>query len=301
MSSRAARLRRLLHAPDLTFLMEAHNGLSARIVEDAGFDAIWASSLSIAASLGVRDCNEASWTQCLECVEFMADAAAIPILMDGDTGYGNFNNVRRLVAKLEQRGGAGLCLEDKLFPKTNSLLPGRPQPLATIEEFCGKIRAAKDAQRDDAFVLVARIEAFIAGLGLSEALRRADAYASAGADALVIHSALREPSEVLAFRRSWRGPLPVLAIPTKYCGTPTGVFRDAGFAALIWANHLLRSSVAAMQAVAAAIAADQSVAGIEGAVAPLAEVFRLQRQDELDEAERRYLPAMREAAPQKIA
>src|SRR5215211_2892500 len=114
MGDRSARLRALLQSPDVAFLMEAHNGLSARIVEEAGFQAIWASGLSIAASLGVRDCNEASWTQTLECIEFMADAVGVPILVDGDSGHGNFNNVRRFVAKLEQRGAAGVCLEDKL-------------------------------------------------------------------------------------------------------------------------------------------------------------------------------------------
>src|SRR4051812_20607135 len=100
---RTTRLRQLLESPDLTFLMEAHNALSARIAEEAGFQAIWASGLAMSAALGVRDANEASWTQVLEVLEFMAGATGAPILMDGDTGFGNFNNVRRLVAKLEAR------------------------------------------------------------------------------------------------------------------------------------------------------------------------------------------------------
>ena len=302
MDPRPARLRDVLDSRDLAFVMEAHHALSARIAEEAGFQAIWASSLSIAAAMGVRDCNESSWTQCLECVELMADATSVPILMDGDTGYGNFNNVRRLVRKLEQRGVAGVCLEDKQFPKTNSLLEGRPQPLAAIDEFCGKIKAAKDAQANAGFVLVARIEAFIAGYGLAEALRRADAYAAAGADAILIHSALTQPTEVLSFKRAWTGTLPVVAVPTKYWETPTAVFREHGFAALIWANHLLRSSIAAMQATAAAIFADQGLARVEPAVAPLSEVFRLQNTSELDAAEERYLPAPPAAGrTQKIA
>ena len=105
---------------------------------------IWGSGLSISAAMGVRDCNEASWTQVLEVLDFMAEATDIPILLDGDTGYGNFNNARRLINKLESRGVAGVCLEDKLFPKTNSLLEGDDirQPLAPIAEFCGKIDGA---------------------------------------------------------------------------------------------------------------------------------------------------------------
>ena len=237
----------------------------------------------------------------LDVLEFMADATDAPILMDGDTGFGNFNNVRRLVAKLEPRGVAGVCLEDKLFPKTNSFLHGEAQPLAAVDEFSGRIRAAKDTQRDSDFVVVARTEAFIAGHGLAEALVRAHAYADAGADAILIHSAMRTPDEVLSFKHAWDRPLPVLAVPTKYCDTPTLVFRTAGFAALIWANHLLRASIAAMQATAAQIFADQSVSRIEPAIAPMAEVFRLQRVDELESAEQRYLsnpPRVRAAVNQ---
>jgi phosphoenolpyruvate phosphomutase len=244
----------------------------------------------MSAALGVRDANEASWTQVLDVLEFMADATDAPILMDGDTGFGNFNNVRRLVAKLEPRGVAGVCLEDKLFPKTNSFLHGGAQPLAAVDEFCGRIRAAKDTQRDADFVVVARVEAFIAGHGLGEALARAHAYADAGADAILIHSAKRTPDEVVSFKQAWDRPLPVLAVPTKYCDTPTLVFRSHRFAALIWANHLLRASIAAMQATAAQILADQSVSRIEPGIAPIAEVFRLQRAGELESAEERYLP-----------
>ncbi len=120
--SKPARFRAMLKAPELGFLMEAHNGLSAKIVEEAGFKGIWASGLTMSAALSVRDNNEASWTQILEVLEFMADATQVPILVDGDTGWGNFNNMRRAVTKLCQHGIAGICIEDKLFPKTNSFI-----------------------------------------------------------------------------------------------------------------------------------------------------------------------------------
>src|SRR3954467_11385932 len=223
------RLRDLITRRELSFLMEAHNGLSAKIAEEAGFEGIWASGLSISASLGVRDNNEASWTQILEVAEFMVDATTIPILLDGDTGYGNFNSMRRLVRKLEQRGIAGVCIEDKVFPKTNSFVRSGSQALADIDEFAGKIKAGKDAQADDDFVLVARVEALVAGWGLAEALRRAEAYRAAGADAILIHSALRSPEEILAFKKEWSDRAPVVIVPTKYYRTPTEVFREHGF------------------------------------------------------------------------
>lgn len=288
--SRAAALRRMLTSPDVEFLMEAHNGLSARIAEEAGFSGIWGSGLAISAALGVRDSNEASWTQVLDVVEFMADATTVPILLDGDTGYGNFNNARRLVRKLEQRGVAGVCIEDKTFPKTNSFLNGEAQPLADVAEFCGKVRAAKDSQTDEDFCVVARVEALIAGWGMDEALRRADAYAAAGADAVLVHSKRSDASEIEEFMRRWDGAAPIVIVPTMYHATPLHVFEQCGVSLVIWANQLLRASVAALQQTAAMIAADRGLWRVEDDIVSVKEIFRLQDVDELADAEARYLP-----------
>lgn len=286
---KTTQLREMLNSSRLEFLMEAHNGLGARIVEETGFSGIWASGLSISASLGLRDNNEASWTQVLDVVEYMSDASRIPILLDADTGYGNFNNVRRLVRKLEQRDVAGMCIEDKIFPKSNSFREGK-QPMAVMEEFVGKIKAAKDTQRDADFCVVARVEALIAGYGLEEALRRAHAYADAGADALLIHSKLATAFQILAFMEQWGDQCPVVIVPTKYYATPVEEFENAGVRLVIWANHLMRSSITAMQRVASQIFSERSLVNVEPAIASLAEVFRLQNEDELQAAEKKYLP-----------
>jgi phosphoenolpyruvate phosphomutase len=287
---KSTQFRALLESNEVEFLLEAHNGISARIVEEAGFKGIWASGLSISASLGVRDNNEASWTQVLEVAEYMSDAASIPILIDADTGYGNFNNVRRLVRKLEQIKVSAMCLEDKLFPKTNSFINGEGQPLANIDEFCGKIKAAKDTQEHPDFCVVARIEAFIAGWGLSEALKRAEAYYRAGADALLVHSKLSTPADILTFMEEWKSTCPVVVVPTMYYNTQTQVLVDAGIKLIIWANHMMRSSITAMQRTASQIFEEQSLIGVEGELAPVSEIFRLQNAAELKEAEKRYLP-----------
>lgn len=288
--TKARQFRNLLLSEQLEFICEAHNGLSAKIVEEAGFRGIWASGLSISAQFGVRDNNEASWTQVLENLEFMSDATRIPILLDGDTGYGNFNNMQRLIRKLEQRSIAAVCIEDKLFPKTNSFLKGDAQPLADMHEFCGKIKAGKDAQTDPDFSIVARVEAFICGWGLAEALRRAEAYHQAGADGILIHSALSVPDEILAFKREWGNRCPVVIVPTKYYSTPTEVFRQHGFSMVIWANHMLRAAVATMQKTARALKESENLLSIEDRVVPVSEIFRLQNAAELMEAEERYLP-----------
>lgn len=289
-SKKTTQFRRLLNSSELEFLLEAHNGITARIGEEAGFKGLWAGGLCMSAQYGVRDNNEASWTQVLEMLEFMADATSIPILLDGDTGYGNFNSVRRLVKKLEQRGIAAVCIEDKIFPKTNSFIDGNKQQLAEIDEFCSRIKAGKDAQSDDDFAIITRVEAFIAGWGLGEALRRAEAYHEAGSDGILIHSALATPSEVLAFKKEWADRSPVVIVPTKYYSTPTEVLQEAGFSIAIWANHLLRAAIPAMQECARTLHREQSLLSMEDQIAPVKEIFRLQGASELKEAEDRYLP-----------
>jgi len=287
--TRAAALRQLIASPDLAFLMEAHSGLSAKIVEETGFAGIWASGLTVSASMGLRDSNEASWTQVLDQLEYMADATTLPILVDGDTGYGNFNNVRRLVRKLGERNIGGVCIEDKLFPKTNSFI-GEEQPLADIGEFCGRIMAGKDSQTSDDFVIVARVEALISSRPMAEALRRAEAYHAAGADAILIHSKKADAAEILEFCREWGDRAPLVIVPTTYYPTPTELFREAGVSTIIWANHLLRSAMTAMRDTARTIFEEQSLINIEGRVAPVKEIFRLVGNAELEQAERRYLP-----------
>lgn len=287
---KTTQLKSLIQSKNLEFIMEAHNGLSAKIVEEAGFKGIWGSGLTLSAGMGVRDNNEASWTQVLEVVEFMSDASSIPILLDGDTGYGNFNNVRRLVKKLEQRGIAGVCIEDKLFPKTNSFIGGETQDLADIHEFSGKIKAAKDTQNDPDFQVVARIEAFIAGKGLEEALKRAEAYHRSGADALLIHSKRGDANEIESFIKHWKDKCPVIIVPTKYYAVPTEAFIEMGISLIIWANHNLRASIQAMQTFSKKLYEQQSLKDLEQTVVSVSEVFRIQGSKELEDAETRYLP-----------
>ena len=237
----------------------------------------------------MRDNNEASWTQVLEVLEFMADATSIPILLDGDTGYGNFNNVRRLVRKLGQRGVAAVCIEDKLFPKTNSFI-GEHQPLADVDEFCGKIKAGKDSASDPDFSIVARVEALIAGRGLDEALRRAEAYHAAGADAILIHSKRQTADEILAFAAEWGGRAPARHRAHE-------VLRDADRArsgrpasrSSSGRTTTCAPSISAMREVSRRIREEESLVGVEGAIASVREVFALAGNWELEEAERRYL------------
>nr|WP_245279575.1 phosphoenolpyruvate mutase [Rhizobium leguminosarum] len=288
MSTSSTSLRELILSNELAFLMEAHDGLSAAVAERAGFRGLWASGLSISSALGYRDANEASWTQVVDVVERMVDATNIPVLVDGDSGFGNFNNARLLAKKLEQRGASGVAIEDKGFPKMNSFVGDR-HPLAETDEFCGRLKAVKDTTGPD-FVLVARIEALIAGHGLDEALTRAHAYAKAGADAILIHSRKAVADEILAFAKEWNNKLPVVIVPTKYYRTPVDAYRKAGISTVIWANHTMRAAIAGMRDICGRIQSEESIAGIEDQVAGLDELFNLIGYDELAQAEELYLP-----------
>jgi phosphoenolpyruvate phosphomutase len=287
--SKSAQLRKLLTSPVQEYLLEAHNGISARIVERAGFKGIWASGLALSAQFGVRDSNEASWTQVVDMLEFMSDVTSIPILLDGDTGYGNFNNMRRLVRKLEQRNIAGVCIEDKQFPKTNSFLNKDRQALADIDEFCGKIKAGKDSQTDEDFCIIARIEALIAGWGMEEALRRAEAYHAAGADALLIHSKRSDSGEIVSFAERWGNQCPIVIVPTSYYSTPQEVYKKSGISLVIWANHMIRAAVSAMEDVSKQIFENTTILDVEDRIASMKEIFSLQGTDELEYASEKYL------------
>lgn len=281
-------LKSALLSPELSFIMEAHDGLSAAIAQRAGFKSLWASGLSISTSLGYRDSNEASWTDLVDVVERMVYSSSLPILVDADGGFGNFNNARLLAIKLRQRGAAGICLEDKTFPKTNSFI-GNKHELADISEFSGRLQAVKDSVGDD-LVVVARTEALIAGHSMDEALARAHAYADSGVDAILIHSRLPNADQILDFMHHWKNRLPVVIVPTKYYKTPTQTYRDANVSAIIWANHSMRAAASHMTKICKLIAANQSIAEVEGDICTLEDIFSLLNYERLNEDENIYLP-----------
>jgi phosphoenolpyruvate mutase len=284
------KLRDLINSKSLEFIMEAHNGISAKIVEESGFKAIWASGLCLAGSLGLRDDNEASWSQVTDMLEYMVKSVKIPILVDGDSGYGNFNNARIFCRKLEQLGIGGVCFEDKLFPKTNSFIEVQGgQQLADINEFCGKIKACKDYRINPNFVIVARLEAFISGHGLDEALKRAYAYHNAGADAILVHSKINTSKDIDDFMNKWDNRCPIIIVPTKYYSTPTQHFRDINISTIIWANHNFRAAINIMKETSKQIFNDESLVNVEKKIASVNDIFNYTGEEQLKDDEKIYL------------
>ncbi len=289
LESNSKKLRELLESPRVEQILEAHNSLSATIVEEAGISGLWASSLTLSCAAGLRDNSELTMTEVLDVLETITARANIPILFDGDTGYGQFSHFQQLVRKLCLRRVGGVCIEDKIFPKTNSFLRSESQPLAPVEEFAGKLRAGKDAQTDSDFVVVARTEALIVGLDTAAAIDRAERYVEAGADAILIHSKERTFGQVQDFMSKWSGRAPVVCVPTTYYSTPMEAFDQAGISLVIWANHMLRAGIGAMQNVANEIGQKGTARDLEDAIAPVKEVFRLQDADGLLAGEKVYL------------
>jgi phosphoenolpyruvate phosphomutase len=290
MSKRAGQLRELLERPGVIRLIGAHNALGAKLGERAGFEGIWSSSLEISASYAVPDAGILTMSEFLDAAQSMARAVGIPVVADVDTGYGNSINVIHMVQKFEAAGMAAVCMEDKLFPKVNSFVPGR-QELVSVAEFVGKLMAAKSAQDSPDFMVIARVEALIAGLGLEEALRRARAYAAAGADAILIHDKNSSADSIVEFVHAWDLDVPLVVIPTTYYRITIREIEQLGVKMVIYANQGLRSSIHAMEETFAEIVRAGTSAPVESKIAPMSLVFELQGFPQLKQDEKNFLRA----------
>lgn len=287
MTPKASLLRKQLASGKILRIMGAHNGLGARLIERHHFDGVWASGLEVSTAHGLPDANILTMTENLEAARSINEATRLPVVCDCDTGYGNTPNVMHMVRRYEAAGLAAIVMEDQQFPKLNSLVQGR-QELVSIEEFAGKLRAAKEAQQGADFLVFARVEALIAGFGLEEALRRAHAYVDAGADGVVIHSKASSPQEVFAFARQWERRAPLIAIPTTYFSVTASELEREGFSMVIYANQGLRASIRAVDRVMRAIDLSGTTATVEDQIAPLQEVFDLQGLSRMREEEKKF-------------
>ncbi|HKB11951.1 MAG TPA: isocitrate lyase/phosphoenolpyruvate mutase family protein [Vicinamibacterales bacterium] len=288
-------LRRLLASPAPIVLAGAHDGLTARLVQEAGFEGVWAGGFEISASHGVPDASILTMTETLEAARRMAEAVAIPVVADCDTGFGNAINAIRTVEAFERAGVAGVCIEDNVFPKRCSFYPGVRRLLTDLDEQGLKIRAAVGARTTHEFVVIARTEALIAGWGLDEALRRGRAYADAGADAILIHSNQSTVDDIMRFAEAWDRLTPLVAVPTTYHSVTVGELARIGFKIVIFANHGLRASIRAVQETLGALRTAGRAAAVDDRIVPLSEVYRLVNLGAMRAQEHDYLPVESES------
>ena len=288
----ASKLRKLFSQNGIIKVGGAHDALSAKLVQEAGFHAVWAGGFSISAALKcIPDASFITLSEQISVERNMAEAITIPIVADCDTGYGNALNVMRTVNDHERAGIAAICIEDNVFPKRCSFYAGVRRELISIEEHCGKIQAAKSAQTVQDFMVIARTEALIAGWGKEEALKRIQAYSEAGADAILIHS--KEPTfdELRDVARSCTHlNVPLVAVPTTYDGITANELEAGGFKMVIYANQAIRSAIKAMRETLSDILTHGNAEAVKPKIVPLQEVYDLVGVSQMKKDERRFLP-----------
>ena len=263
----------------------AFDAMSAKLVELSKFDAVWAGSFAISATHALPDASILTMTEFLSAASNMVDACSIPIIADCDTGFGGPSNVSHMVKKYESAGIAAVSIEDKIFPKQNSLLENGKQELLPEKDFVSKIIAAKNSKVNENFMIIARIEALIAGFGVEEAKKRADAYEKAGADAILIHSKNKKPDEVFEFCDTWDGNIPIIAIPTSYPHVTLEELEKHKIKMVIYANQSLRAAHWAMRNHLKQLSSAKSLSEVETEMTSMDEIFHLQEMYEIKKQE----------------
>ena len=254
----------------------AFDAMSAKLVENSGFDAIWAGSFGISATHALPDASILTMTEFLNVASNMEDACDIPIIADCDTGFGGPSNVSHMVKKYEKAGVAAVCIEDKTFPKQNSFLENSKQELLPEKEFVAKIIAAKEAKENSNFMIIGRTEALISGLGMKEAIKRANAYEKAGADAILIHSKQDSPEEIFEFSESWGGTLPLVVVPTSFPTVKLDELISHKIKMVIYANQTLRATHAIISKVLEQLKNSASIDDLSIDMTSMQEIFQLQ-------------------------
>jgi phosphoenolpyruvate phosphomutase len=298
----ATKLRALLKKPGATKIVGAHDALSAKLIERAGFDGVWASGFAISASLKcIPDASFIDSSEQLGVERRIAEAIDIPIIADCDTGYGNALNVMRTVNDRERAGVAAICIEDNVYPKRCSFYAGVRRELIPLDEHCGKIKAAKAAQTVPDFMIIARTEALIAGWGKEEALTRAEAYAEAGADAVLIHSKSKTFDELKSVYKAFSGRVPIVVVPTIFDQTTAAEMEDAGVKIIIYANQPVRAAIRGMREALELIKKDTRPGAANDRIVTLPEVYDIVGVPQMEKDEKAFLPVGSEKITAVIA
>ena len=263
----------------------AFDVMSAKLAEMNGFDAVWASGFGISSARALPDAGIITMTELLDAVTFMADACNIPIIADCDTGYGGPNNVAHLVKKFENAGIGGICIEDKTFPKQNSLFKDGKQILISKRDFMAKLVAAKNAKNNDDFVIIGRVEALIADLGIEEALDRASAYEKAGADVIFVHSRKESPDEIFEFLKRWKGKIPIMIVPTAFPTVTLDEIKSHGVRMVVFAHQTTLAAFAAISDVVKQLSKINSLSELNTKMASMEDLFKLQGMQKITEHE----------------
>ena len=279
-------LRKRIETKSIVKVGGAYDALSAKLVETSGFDAIWAGSFAISATHALPDASILTMTDFLRVAENMVDSCNIPVIADCDTGFGGPANVSHAVKKYEKAGVAGISVEDKIFPKQNSLLKNSIQKLLPEKDFVAKIIAAKESKKDPNFMIIARTEALIAEKGMDEALRRAKAYEKAGADAILIHSKKNTPNEIFEFSEKWNEGIPLVVVPTSYPSVKISELISRKIKMVIFANQSLRVAHYVISKALKEIIQNESLDEVKINMSSMEDIFNLQEMYKINDQEK---------------
>jgi phosphoenolpyruvate phosphomutase len=278
-TAKRARLREGLRSDRAVLAVGAHDALTAKLIGQSGFDAVWVSGLAVATMVyGIPDVNLTTMTETLDAAIRIDRATDVPVIVDCDNGFGALNNVVRTLVEFEAAGIAAICVEDNLFPKRNSLLGAdTKRELVPVREQARRLRAAKEAQAGDDFTLIARVESLIAGHGVEDACERADAYAEAGVDVILIHSRDKTLAEIEGFLGSWGGfgSVPLAAVPTLFPTFTDSDLRARGFNLVILANQPMRAAVKAVEETLETMARERRASAVDPHIATVEHLFDL--------------------------
>jgi len=290
-SNRVSRLKRLMDSKDITRILESHNSLTGLIIENIKinnnkknleFDGMWSSSLTDSATKGLPDNSSLSFSARISSLNDMMDVTTKPIVFDADNG-GQIEHLPFLIRSLERSGASAIIMEDKVGLKKNSLFKnqaGTKQDKPTL--FAKKIKKICNTRQSQDFMVIARIESFILGKGLKDALHRAEIYSKAGADAILIHSKEKTPSEIFSFAREFRKSknfIPLVSVPSTYSKVYEKDLVKNGFKLVIYANQLLRAAYPAMLNTAKTILKNKRAFEADKKIIPIKEIINLIKND----------------------
>jgi len=286
---RKSKLTRLINAKEIVRVLETHNAIGGLIIENLSeeqnnrfyeFDGMWSSSLTDSVSRGKPDNQSVDISTRLSGLNEILDVTTKPVIFDADNG-GRIEHISYTVKSLERAGVSAIVIEDKVGLKKNSLFKDQKNVNQDkIQNFCRKIRAAKKAKISNDFMIIARIESLILGKNISDALKRANEYSKAGADAILIHSKEKNPKEIFLFAKKFRQSRyfkPMVAVPSTYSKTTEAQLIKNGFKIVIYANHMMRAAYPAMTEAAKSILRNKRSSQIESKITPIKEILTLIR------------------------
>jgi phosphoenolpyruvate phosphomutase len=284
------RLRAGLAGDTPVVAVGAHDAMSARLIGNYDFDAVWVSGFGVSAmAYGLPDLNLVTMSETLAVTRAIEAVTELPVVVDCDNGFGGYSNVVRTAVEFDRAGVAAVCIEDNLFPKRNSLYQGQSKrELIPTREQARRLKAAVEGKDSEAFVVIARVEALIAGHGVEAAIERATAYAEAGADAILIHSKDKTLTEITGFLDRWQETgisKPLVAVPTLFPDYTADELYNKGFSMVILANQPMRAAVKAMEETLDILDKQRMPAAADPTIASVDHVFDLVHTTETIQAE----------------